>query len=444
MKDLRNSFNSPTGSLAFRECMPNAKAAAFKVLAPLAAVCFFIVLVSCGLAAPGGTGAETQPDQKAEVPGRKGFATADFGTVFIFHPAMKDFDSSVGAFIRKAPASIGGDEREALLERRRKDLSDALGRHRKFVETIDKQRAGLKALEDGARKDLERDLLEARRIYGLETRGKDPHGPVVDVGASGATRRKPGSAADGGEDALPAETAAAGSFSSRVKAANDKYAATLERIRNDLARIAEEETRSRWDMLSVVYTGPEETARRFREIREEILEVVEEVRVSDGHLVVFNTTPSYQEGFMDSRSGTSLAKSLAFFSSFEKKVSEWLSSDSGGGKERKNASKDGRGESGPKGSAIGMIEKNLYSVFLETGITDPGVHGPTVEIGTMLWNWFYGLSDARHLVAGQTGTGSILAGGSDITAEVIDRLLSRYRIPREKRELVIKSLDALP
>lgn len=390
-----------------------------------------------------------------------GFATADFGTIFIFHPTMKDFDPSVGAFFRKSPGSAAGPERKALLERRRKDLSEALARHRKFCETLQKQRNGLKSLEEGARKTLEKDLLEARRIHGLEIQGKEPFGPVLDVG-SGEARQRKGSAGStkkgvGVDIAMGTEPSAesftpdpevdekaAGNHSARVRGANEKFAASRARLRADQARIDEEERRSRWDMLSVVYTGPEETARIFGEIREEILDVVEEVRAGGGHLVVFNTTPSYQEGFMDVKSGTSLEKSGVFFEAFEKKASAWLKEGflkDIGRAIPESGSEDG-GEAGAKG--LDAPGENIYARFLEEKITDPGIHGPTVEIGTMLWNWFYGLSDARHLVAGRTGTGAILAGGRDITADVLERLLARYRIPREKRELVIKSLDALP
>ncbi|PKK89295.1 MAG: hypothetical protein CVV64_15005 [Candidatus Wallbacteria bacterium HGW-Wallbacteria-1] len=386
----------------------------FKIIGNVTALMLMIIVLAAGnnpvSALPGGL-----PDPEpglSEVTEKALFGTVDFSALLIFHPAMGDFDPAYGAFLRSLPADSA--EAAQVREQRMSRLKEVTVRSLKDREALDRRLNAIEERRSQARKTLEMQLLEARRVYMARRAGKNPDGVRINVNGGTASVDK----GESSDDTQAMSPGPASLYAQAVNEANLVYQRTQTQLERESDDVGIEMARSSSAVMDIFYTSREETARKLMEIARECSQAVLRVKRDLGLMGVFNFTPSRLENYIDPFVRTPQARARDFNQRFSDRVKAL----------------------GEKGKP-----SNLLAQFMDKPLEQGNSpHGPVAETATMLWEWFYGLSDMRKAAASMAGSEMLLFGGVDITAEALTAMMERRGVPREKIAMVREFMKSLP
>lgn len=188
-------------------------------------------------------------------------ATIDLMTIYAFHPAMQYYDQNMDLFIRQPAPGTKYEDFMAVTQSRRKEFQDAFERSAPEIKSA-------KGEIDVLKKEIER-LDVQKRTEASDVSGK------FDARIAGAAKEDE-------KKALLAQR------TQELSDVGKKFDADIALKNKNLAEKTKAYEKTLSDLLKIYYLTPEETAKKFDEINDEIVEVVKYAAKKNGIKAVMN------------------------------------------------------------------------------------------------------------------------------------------------------------
>ena len=367
-------------------------------------------------------------------------AAVDLSLLLAFHPRMAEFSPEMSAFMKLPSSGLSRDDRNIRLSERHSEIEVLRARIQPEINALQANVQALGRKENQLQERLNSSLSEESRQFWGQTLGKQDGNLLV---------RKSGAAVEvtSLEKALGQGTARADSIpptleernadlvlSERLSRIRDRFTKDIDRLRAEREELERRIEYKRRQVLSPLFSDPDETRRIFESIWKEIISVVNQVAGEKAVLILIDKT--YGARPLVKRRGNPVDAVLEADGEHDRYFSVKKAYDKL-----------------HKAGQFSEYSNNAYRRFIEEKVVrsrglnqrrqDDEEWRFTEEMNVAagyLVDWFYSLDQLPDYYPSGMESIVFFKGQIDITADSLERLFARYKIKKRKKDVIIEFL----